>query len=155
MTTFVGTYSPSSVQFIMNNYQVKDFAEDTFISIQPNSKNFRQVRGIRGKSTTVKTRDRSGIISIRILQTSVENELLTKISRLDEANQTGLLTITIRDTSGQSVYQFQGCRLEGSPTVEFTGSTQAREWNILYDRAVDYYLAGNKVAPLDMLLNLI
>ena len=152
--SFSGTYSPESLAIVLNNYLIKpkDFASDSIVSIAQNSKNYRQVPGIRGKSTTVHTRDRSGVITLRLMQTSQTNEIMTKIAQDDNINMTGLLTVTIKDNSGQSVYQFLNCRLEGQPDVDyFGGQTSARTWRIFYDRQVDYYVGGNRVPPLDIL----
>lgn len=150
----VGTYSPSDITMVLSNWIVTDYDKGSFIDIVQNEKNFRQVQGIRGKASSVHSRNKSGQINFRVMQTSQTNEVLSQIASLDDFQFTGKFTVTIKDTSGQSLYQFLDCRLEGHPDVTYSTSTNAREWTILYGQRYDYNVAGNKVAPLDILSDL-
>lgn len=148
----VNSFSPDDIVFSINDFLVKSFAEGTFIDIVQNSPYFRIVPGIRGKHTRVRNRDRSGTVVIRIMQTSKDNEILTKIVESDDLNQTGRLNITIRDVGGQTGMQLINAFIEGPPNAAFSSNqTMAREWRIHYQATSRYYVAGNEKPMLDIL----
>jgi len=148
----LATFSPEDIVFSVNDYRVTDFADGTFVDINKNSQNFRQVRGIRGKHTRVHTRDRSGVITFRMMQTSNQNDLLSQLANADDLNMTGLLLVTIRDIGGQTGLQFGNAYLDGLPNLSFQGSTTTpREWKIFYEFVTRYDVGGNERSPLDFL----
>lgn len=149
--SFLGTFNPSDLVLSFNNFVITDYADGSFVEIIPNSKPFRQARGIRGKHTRVHNRDKSGTIVFRLMQTSDQNEVLSKLSLEDDINMTGLLFVTIRDTSGQSGFQFINAYLEGNPQVTYqAGSTVPREWRVFYDSYSLYNLSGNRTPPIEI-----
>lgn len=145
------TFDPSKVIFSINDYIVSGFADGTFIEVVPSAPNFRLVPGIRGKATRVRTRDRSGVVNIRLMQTSSDNEVLSKIAEEDDLNQTGLLFVTLRDTGGQTGIQFTGAFLEGPPGIAYSSQeTLLREWRIHYQNYARYYVGGNASSPIEL-----
>ena len=147
----VNTFDPSKIVFSLNDYQVTGFIEGSFLEVIQSSPYFRTARGIRGKSTRVRTRDRSGVVNIRLMQTSPDNEVLSKIVEQDDANQTAMLSATLRDVGGQSGLQFGGAFLEGPPNIGFSSTeTQLREWKLHYQYITRYYVGGNQAAPLEI-----
>jgi len=151
----LATFAPDDIVFVINDYRITDFADGTFIDINKNSPNFRQVRGIRGKHTRVHTRDRSGVISIRIMQTSNQNDILSELANQDDLNQTGLLLVTLRDVGGQTALQFGNAYIESTPNISYQGGqTTAREWRINFEFITTYNVGGNERSPLDFLESL-
>lgn len=147
----VNTFDPSKVLLSINDYIVKDFVDSTFIEVIQNSPYFRPYPGIRGKNSRIRGRDRSGVVKIRLMQTSPDNEVLSKIVEADDINQTGLLLVTLRDVGGQSGLQFGGAYLEGVPNISYSGQeTLLREWTIHYQFITRYYVGGNQASPLDL-----
>jgi len=148
---YIGTFKPSDIVLAINDYVVTDFAEGSFLEIVQNTKTFTQFRGIRGKHSRIHQRDRSGVINFNLMQTSSDNEVLSRLALEDDLNLTGLLFVIIRDVSGQSSYQFINAYLEGVPDVSYSsGSTAPRQWRINYDGYSLYNVAGNKQSPLDI-----
>lgn len=149
--SFVGTFNPSEVTLAINDFVVTDFAEGTFLDIIQNTKTFNQVRGIRGKHTRVHQRDKSGTIIFRLMQTSQDNEILSKLALEDDINMTGKLFVVIKDASGQSGFQLIDAYLEGVPDIGFRSTTTtSREWRIFYNSYALYNVSGNKLPPLDI-----
>lgn len=145
------TFDPSKVVLSINDYQITGFIDGAFIEVIQSAPNFRNVPGIRGKNTRVRSRDRSGVINFRLMQTSPDNEVLSKLAEQDDVNQSGLLFATIRDVGGQTGLQFGGAYLEGTPNVSFSSTeTQLREWKIHYQFAPRYYVAGNESSMLEL-----
>jgi len=151
----LATFAPDDIVLVINDYRITDFADGTFIDINKNSQPFRQVRGIRGKHTRVHTRDRSGTIRFRLLQTSNQNDILSQLAYEDDLNMTGLLLVTLRDVGGQTALQFGNAYLDGNPNISYQGGqTTAREWVVPFEFITTYNVGGNERSPLDFLENL-
>lgn len=147
----VNTFDPSKVIFTINDFQLTGFVDGSFIEIIQNAPYFRIVPGIRGKSTRVRSRDRSGVVNLRLMQTSTDNEVLSKIVEQDDMHQSGLLLANLRDVGGQSGLQFGGAFLEGAPNMSYSASeTQLREWKLHYQHVTRYYVGGNEYSPLEL-----
>lgn len=148
----VNTFNPADVVFSINDYVISDFAEGEFIEVVQNSPYFRIVPGIRGKSTRVRNRDRTGVVNFRIMQTSSDNEVLSKIVEQDDVHQTGLLLCTLRDVGGSSIMQFGNAFLEGMPNITYSSQqTSLREWRIHYEFITSYYVTGNDAPMFDFI----
>lgn len=146
------TYRPEDVNLSLGTYRITGFTE---VRVAQNAKTFRHESGLRGKTTRVKTRDRSGSITISMQQTSPDNDLLSQIVSQDEVNQTGRFELTLTDTSGQSSLIFQYGYFEGYPDMGFSQEGQTREWVFNYQDVVEYSVGGNSNSTLDLLSSLI
>lgn len=148
----INTFNPADIVLSINDYQIKDFASGTFLEIVQNSPYFKIVPGIRGFHTRVRGRDRSGILNIRLMQTSKDNEVLSKIVEQDDQNQTALLMVTLRDIGGTTGIQLMNAFIEGPPNVSYSSSqTVPREWRIHYQMISRYYVSGNEKPLLDFI----
>lgn len=151
----INTYSPSDIVLSINDFIVTDFAEGSFLEINQNSFNYRQVRGIRGKHTRIHTRDRSGAIMFRLMQTSTQNQTLSQLANADDLDQTGLMLVTIRDAGGDTGVQFGNAYLEGNPNLSWQARTTSPiEWRIYYEFTTRYDVGGNSRGVLDLLSNI-
>lgn len=148
----VFTYSPEDVTMIINDHPIEGFTDGSFISVRRNSPSMKQVRAIRGRSSRVAQRDKSGRILFQLLQTSPDNDILSQIVEFDEINQTGRLNVIIRDTGGTTAIQFLDCYLRGIPDFDFSGTDLSpREWQIDFSYVAKYHLGGNRNNQLDFI----
>jgi hypothetical protein len=149
MTT--NTFDPSKVILAINDYQITGFIDGAFIEVIQNAPYFRNVPGIRGKATRVRSRDRTGTVNIRLMQTSPDNEVLSKLVEQDDIHQSGLLLATLRDVGGQSGLQFGGAYIEGPPNINYSSAeTSLRGWRLHYQFITRYYVGGNESSLLDL-----
>ena len=149
MTT--NTFDPSKVILAINDYQITGFIDGAFIEVIQSAPYFRNVPGIRGKATRVRSRDRTGTVNIRLMQTSPDNEVLSKLVEQDDIHQSGLLLATLRDVGGQSGLQFGGAYIEGPPNITYSSAeTSLREWRLHYQFITRYYVGGNESSLLDL-----
>lgn len=148
----VFTYSPEDVTMIINDHELKGFASGAFLRVIKNSPDFIPKPAIRGRNSRVAQRDKSGRIEFSLLQTSPDNDILSKIVNYDVFHQTGLLNVIIKDTGGSTAVQFLDCYLESIPDFEFSsGSTQERKWRINFSYISNYHLGGNRNNQLDFI----
>lgn len=146
----LGTFSPKEVVLAINDYEIKDFAEGTFLELNKNSPYFRQVRGIRGKHTRVANRDKSGTLRFSLMQTSNQNDTLSSIALQDALSQTGLLNITLRDIGGSTGVYLVNAFIDGPPDKTYQAAqTTPNEWTIQYEALGAYHVGGNQKSLLE------
>lgn len=146
------TYRPEDVKLLIGTYQVTGWTE---IRIAQNAKSFRHESGLRGKTTRVRNRDKSGAVTISMLQTSPDNDLFTQIVTQDEMSQTGRFSLTLTDLSGQSSIILRYGYIEGYPDMGFSSEGQTREWVYNYQDIVEYAVGGNANSSIDLLSSLL
>jgi len=94
--------------------------------------------------------DRSAIVRLEVLQTSVTNDILSEILFQDRINKSGRLDLLIKDTSGNSMYQSSQCYIPYSPPAKFSKGFDSRTWEIDVFSMEDFILAGNSRAGFDL-----
>lgn len=146
----IRSFDPSQVLVSLSGFTLTGLADGSFVSIVRNNDYFVHVPGIRNKHTRKRVRDRSGIIQIRLMQTHPDNEVLSRIVMNDDFNLTGLLSVLIKDLSGQDEFQFDNAYIAGPPNVSYTASgTTASEWTINYEYTTYNHVGGNDLPTVD------
>ena len=134
------TYSPREVLIDIGGYIITGWDN---ISIERSAESFVVVRGIRGKHTRVKNPDTSCTITIPLLQTSMTNDVLSKILQLDEQYGSSRIDITLKDKSGTSVFSSSEAYIMGYPAISYTGDFTYRTWKIFCQTTSSYTVGGN------------
>ena len=141
----VYTYSPSDVILSVGGYVISGI---TSITVQRNTPAFKIVRGIRGQNTRVYNKDTSADMTVQLLQTSISNDLFSIIEQEDEKYRTGRLEISLKDTSGTTVWESDEAFIEGQPSVTLDKDLTDRVWKICMLSTRDVRTGGNyKAAP--------
>lgn len=136
----VFTYDPAQVQLTFGGYTITGWQS---ISIARSVDAFKPIRGIRGKHTRVRNADTSCTISIPLLQTSMGNDVLSRIHELDLVNGTGRIELTISDLGGTSVFNSVEAYILGYPEVVYSGEFEYRQWRIFCQSTNTYVVGGN------------
>src|SRR6185503_19712184 len=112
MSGNVLTYDPSSVTIIVCGYVIPGVVS---INLQWKSEVFTIQRGIRGSHTRVYNNDRQATLVLELLPTSIANDVFTSIVLQDAANHSGLLEVSLKDTSGTSRFTTTNAYLRTFP----------------------------------------
>ena len=136
----VFTYSPSEVQLTFGGYTVTGWQS---ISITRSVDAFKPVRGIRGKHTRVRNADTSCTITIPLLQTSMSNDVFSRIHELDIQKATGRIELTLSDLKGTSVFSSREAYILGYPEVVYSGEFEYRQWKLFCQTTGSYTVGGN------------
>lgn len=151
----LGSYSPEDVIVLIQHpdfsFQVTGFVEGTFVSFQRSVDRATLVTSADGNhSARVLRRNKSGTITLSLMQTSESNDLLSRIGVLDEDSHSNkyLFSILIKDTQGRSVLSASQAFLGNDPTMSFgVDGTETREWTITVAEAVRHYGGNSKFSP--------
>ena len=134
------TYNPSDVRLKIGGYEVVGWDN---VRIARTKFGFNPVQGIRGKHTRVPSGDTSASITLTLVQTSPSNDVLSEIYRLDEIQGTGRIALTLKDSSGKSVFSSSEAYVTGYPETVFSGDFEYRAWTIFCQTTDSYTVAGN------------
>ena len=108
------------------------YADDEFLTIDQDSNDFDDVVGTDGEVTRNKTNDGRATITIKLMQSSSSNALLSVLRNLDVAapNGAGVGPLLVRDRQGTSLYTASKCWISKPPKVSFAKGAQSREWTL-------------------------
>lgn len=128
----VVTYDPSQVIVSINasglSSNLSGFADGTFISVERAVETFSKVVGAGGEVARVKSADRSGTLTLTLMQTSNSNLILNALADADEQSGAGLFSIQIKDLTTGGDIQATEAWIKGKPKVEFGKDLSNREW---------------------------
>ncbi len=122
------TYDASGVSVSFNTYNLTGFAEGTFITVSKNEDAFTQQIGADGEGVRSKTNNRSGTITLTLMQSSDSNETLSQIYYLDKLSNTGSGAFFIKDTNGTTLVLAKSAWIRKMPDIEFGKESSNREW---------------------------
>lgn len=144
----VSTYSPSDVALVVGGYTLAGWDR---ISIVRRTDSFKPIYGIRGKHTRVRmggkdARESSAFITIVLSQESQTNDVLSDIHRQDIEQGTARIALTLKDSSGSSVFSSDEAYITNFAAAEFSNDFGTREWRI-FAQTTETYNVGNNTRP--------
>jgi hypothetical protein len=121
------------------------FDDGEFVSIEMQSNDFVSKAGADGEVTRSKTNDRRAKITIKVMQTSKANNILTGIRTLDlgRPGGAGVGVFELRDNSGGLVAHADKAWIAKAPKVARGREAGATEWELECAR-MDLDINGNE-----------
>lgn len=126
----IKTYNPKKITISLGNHIVSGFADDSFVSIDPNGDGVTKKVGCDGEIVRSINPDDTYIIKLSVLQTSDTNSFLQSKYAADMKNGSGMFPILIKDLQGS--IQFSAAQAwAAKPASRGFGKESAnREWEI-------------------------
>ena len=126
----VRTYSPRDLTIIVAGATITGYAESTFCSVERNSDAFTTIVGANGEVTRTASADRSGSITLTLIQTSPSNDVLSALQVSDELTLSGKFPVLVKDGFGSSIYEASTAWIQKVATAEYGADMGDREWII-------------------------
>ena len=123
-----GTYAADQVEFILAGIPVKGFAKGSFINAVRNTPSFTDVVGSAGDGSRAKSSDKSGTVTLTLLDTSKSNADLSALAERDELTNDGIGKLLSKDFSGATVIRAERAWLEMPAGREFAQENTSVEW---------------------------
>jgi hypothetical protein len=134
-------YDPGKVVAIFRGIPLSGFAEGTFIAGEREVDAFSKVAGARGEITRVRSRNRSGMVTITLMAESPSNDSLSAVAILDEASGLGFGPLTVKDLNGNTILSAPVAWIQKVPNVEHATDASTREW-VIAVASFDVYVGG-------------
>ncbi len=130
MTTKI--WDPAQLSVIVGGVPIGGFAEGSMIELKMNTPRFSTVTGTTGEKVRSKSLDKGAMLTIKLMQTSSSNDILTAIAIADDLapNGAGIFPIMLRDRSGRAQYAAAEAWIVDQPDADFDKSAKSREWKI-------------------------
>lgn len=137
----LGNYIPEKVQLIVGGAIISGYVDGTFINVERANDTFSMRAGADGEVSRAKRGDKTGTVTITLLDTSNSNPILSAFHNLDEETGNGIIPILIKDDSGTTLIESAESWVRKPAVVELSNENTAREWMI--DCAVLNILVGS------------
>lgn len=138
----VKTYDPKQVAVICGSKIISGYADGTFVVVERNEQAFNLKVGVDGEGARAKSNNKSGKITITLLQSSQSNDDLSAFAAADELTGEGVFPCTVKDSSGTTLCAAATAWVQKMANPEFSGEIGQRVWVIESDE-VDMLVGGN------------
>ena len=138
----VRTYDPGEHACSFAGIQLTAFGPDTFITAERDEDAFAKHVGAGGEVARTRNRNRSGRVTVTLLASSPENDLLSAVALLDEQSAEGVGAVFIKDLVGTTMVHAPDAWLVKLPATERAKELGVVEWAI--DCAeLEIFIGGN------------
>jgi hypothetical protein len=136
------TYNGSEVSVIIGTRPIKSLAESDAVKVERDTATFTDTVGIDGSVTRSKSSDRRGKITVKVQQTSTDNDYLSACALIDEKSAAGVMPIMIRDQNGTTLVFAEQAWIEKPADISFGKEAGEREW-VFRCAKLDVFVGGN------------
>lgn len=136
------TYDPKQVAMIVGGNIMDGFADGTFIVAERNEQAFNLKVGVDGEGTRAKSNNKSGKVTITLMQSSASNDKLSALAASDELSNTGAVPVMLKDNSGRTLITALTAWVQKYPNSEFGKEVTTRAWVFETDE-LDIFVGGN------------
>lgn len=110
--------------------EVVGFSDGTYISIEKVNQPFSSTRAMDGTIVRTHHYDRQFTIKLTLAQSSITNDILTKLWQIDELTKAAQIPILFKDNLGSSLFFGTTCWVNGIPPISYSNSMEIREWSL-------------------------
>lgn len=130
MSKKIKTYNPKEVTVSCGSHIVEGFADDSFISIEPNGDGITKKVGCDGEIARAVSPDDTYKVKIVLLQTSDSSSFFSKMLDMDRDTGEGMFPILIKDLKGGEVFSTEAAWVVKKSPLNRGKDTNNREWEL-------------------------
>lgn len=138
----IATYDPKQVDCIFGPVLTEGYADGQFILAARDNPMWTSGTGSDGSGWRAKSNDKSGTVTLTLLQESPSNDELTAIAQADEQAGAGVFPLLIKDRSGRTLCGADSAWIEKFPDSSFERDNSNRVW-VIKTTQLDIFIGGN------------
>ena len=121
-------YDPKNVKLYLGGVRAYGFAPDTKITVSRNSDNIMTMTGTDGEASAALSRDRSGVLTLSLQNTSGFNDYLSAWQK--QADATGLVwfPILLEGSQGPTIASF--ANIQRQPDLTYGSEGGTLDWEL-------------------------
>lgn len=135
-------YDPKAVTIVYAGQIMTGYDDGTFVTIERNNDMWALKMGADGIGTRAKSNDKSGKVTLTLMQSSPSNDVLSGLAIADENTGAGAAPLLVRDGSGRTVATAAAAWVTKVPSAEFGKEVANRVW-ILESDNLQLFIGGN------------
>ena len=126
----IKTYNPKEITMAFGNHIVTGYADDSFVSIDPNGDGITKKVGCDGEIVRSINPDDTYIVKLTVLQTSDTNSFLQQKLAQDRKTGDGMFPILIKDLKGGMVFSTEAAWAIRAASRGYGKEAGNREWEL-------------------------
>ncbi len=125
------TYDPDQVVIYFSGILIEGYADGEFITVEQMTPAFTSVVGSNGEVARSKSNDNRTKVTVKLLQTSSSNPLLSAIHLVDlnSTNGAGVGTFLMQDLEGATIVTGAQTWITQFPDTKMDRGAVSREWS--------------------------
>ena len=138
----VASYSFKDVVVLVDGIPITGFADgDDAITVERNEDGYTLLIGADGDAVAMKNANRSGIATLRLLQSSSSNAVLSAILKVQDAGLLAPVPFAVTDPNGIDLILAEAAYPISPPIMIYGAGHNPREWRLALP-AVDMFAGG-------------
>lgn len=122
------TFDPDLVSITVGGHIVSGYADGAFVTAERNSDAFTRLGGADGEQARFKSNDKSGLITITLMQSSLSNGIFQGFANADEVGNGGKVPILIKDGNGTEQVAAAQAWVKKVPSKGYAKENTDRQW---------------------------
>lgn len=125
-------YAADEVDVLFAGVPLTGYADGEFVTIEFTTDAFTSTVGSDGEVVRNRSNDYRATITVKLLQSSSSNDLLSAIYESDRLarNGAGVGALMIKDNQGRAIYTASEAWIRKHPDISFDREATSREWVI-------------------------
>jgi hypothetical protein len=124
----VQNYDPTKVVLLVGGIPVSGYADGSMIKCARNQDSMKLTKGADGQGVRSKSPDRSGKVTVSLLQSSASNGVFSALALLDQASSTGVVPVLLKDNNGKVVWTATEAWVMKPTEASWEKEVKDREW---------------------------
>lgn len=126
----VKTYNPKKVSILVGGVPITGFAKGTFVKVTRDEDTWTKYVGADGTVTRGKNNNLGGMIEITLAGSSPSNDMLSALHIADEASDTGVVPVLVKDLSGTTLHESSAAWVKKPADWEGAKDVTERAWGL-------------------------
>lgn len=140
----VKSYDPKMVAITIGSHILSGYAEDTFISMEPQGEGTTSTVGADGEVARTMSHNTLHRVTVTLQGTSDSNDYLSDLLARDRASGgAGVVPLAVQDLRGTTIIAASQAWVVNSPTVDFGSTVSDREW-VLDAVITEFHVGGSE-----------
>lgn len=108
------------------------YADGDFVTVERDTEAFGDVVGTDGEVTRFATNDNRATVTVRLMQSSSMNKILSDLHNADKSAEggAGVGRLLIEDLNGGTLHEAAACWIQNDPASSYGREVSEREWVI-------------------------
>lgn len=121
-------YDPDKIVVTWGPARISGFADGSFVKVERNEDAFKLNVGADGETARTRSSNKSGTITITLMQTSSANDMFSSQANLDEETALGSYPLVVKDALGATLCMAPNAWVKKTAAVEYGKEHGNREW---------------------------
>lgn len=142
----IATYDPAQHSISFAGNILTGFAPDSVVEIEQDNDTFGYTASADGPGARSRIRDESCTIRVRLLKTSMSNNILSAIWEADKLKGIGVKEFLAKDLSGLTTFAGDSW-IQKPPNMVVGSDIETYEWTLRCAKPHAFFIGGIEAAP--------